>query len=242
MIWKKLLSLITFLVLSTSTTLAQFVDPIMKFFEKEHDFGSIRQGEIVEYIFPFVNVGEDTLKIFDISASCGCSAGLLTKREYAKGDTGYLKVKFDSHGRQGQHINKIYIKTNDIYNPLTVLQIRAYVYIDYKNNLSNRKSIILLEKYFHDFGKIKEGEVYSAIISVKNVGNDALIIGEVISNCNCIEAIPKSRKIQPGSSNELKILFDSTNLSGLITRTIKIFSNDFDNPVVYLTVQGEVIQ
>lgn len=236
-----ILNIIVFF-LSISMAEAQFVSPMMQFLKEEHDFGKVRQGEIVEYVFQFINAGEDTLKVIDISTSCGCAAGLLTKKEYAPKDTGFLRVKFDSYGKLGNQVHRIYIRTNDIFNPLTVLIVRAYVYLSEDKSSDRPKPIILLEKTYYDFGKIKDDETYSVNIPLKNIGDDVLIIGEVISNCSCIEAIPKSRRIQPRKSSELKVMFNPTNLIGMITRTIQIFTNDPHNRVVYLTIQGEVYQ
>ena len=48
-------------------------DEILVLKETEYDFGKIQQGKPVTHIFEVVNNGNDSLKIENIQASCGCT-------------------------------------------------------------------------------------------------------------------------------------------------------------------------
>ncbi len=41
--------------------------------EAEFDFGKIPQGKPVTHVFEFINKGKDSLRIFNVQASCGCT-------------------------------------------------------------------------------------------------------------------------------------------------------------------------
>ncbi|CAL1517314.1 DUF1573 domain-containing protein [Chitinophaga sp. MM2321] len=87
--------------------------PVMTFEEKVHNFGEIAQGEKVEYSFKFTNTGTKELLIEDAVSSCGCTVPEWPKAPLKPGESGYMKVIFDSHGKSGYTEKEISIKTND---------------------------------------------------------------------------------------------------------------------------------
>ncbi|MHB8581259.1 MAG: DUF1573 domain-containing protein [Ignavibacteriaceae bacterium] len=95
--------------------------------ETEHDFGSIKQGQVVEYFFSIINNGNITLIIKDIKTSCGCTAAVAKKKELFPGETAQLRVQFDSAGLNGKVTRVISITTNDPKSPHKVLTILANV-------------------------------------------------------------------------------------------------------------------
>ncbi|MFP5437914.1 MAG: DUF1573 domain-containing protein [Bacteroidia bacterium] len=76
--------------------------PIIKFENTEHDFGTIKAGEKVEYTYKFANDGTADLLITDAKASCGCTVPDYTKTPVAPGKTGEVHVVFDSAGKSGE--------------------------------------------------------------------------------------------------------------------------------------------
>ena len=48
--------------------------PKISFAEKSFDFGEITQGEKVEHVFEFENVGNEPLILSDVRTTCGCTA------------------------------------------------------------------------------------------------------------------------------------------------------------------------
>ncbi|WP_157986556.1 DUF1573 domain-containing protein [Chitinophaga alhagiae] len=83
-------------------------------FEKEvHDFGKVTQGEVVEYSFKFTNTGNKDLLIQKAEASCGCTVPEWPKEPIKPGESSYMKVKFDSHGRpEGYTEKELFIQAN----------------------------------------------------------------------------------------------------------------------------------
>jgi hypothetical protein len=70
------------------------------------DFGSIKQGEILDVSFRFKNTGSKPLIISNVSASCGCTVPEVPKKPYAPGETGVIKASFDSNKGQVGHNSK----------------------------------------------------------------------------------------------------------------------------------------
>ena len=53
--------------------------PQIQFEEVKYDFGSIKQGDVVDHTFKFKNVGTQPLVISNIGVSCGCTTPDWTK-------------------------------------------------------------------------------------------------------------------------------------------------------------------
>lgn len=229
--------LILFVFFLSTISFAQFIKPQMKFIDETYDFGKVRQNDVVEHTFEFFNAGGDTLKILDISTSCGCSVGKLSKREFAAGEKGTIDVRFDTRGKSGNQVQRIYIRTNEPDNPTKIITIKAQVYID-----TTGAPKIFFDRLFHNFGKIEEGKIYETSFGFMNTGQGQLEILDIHSSCGCTAAITKKRKLSPGELSEIKVEFNSTNFNGLITKYIVIRSNDPVNPEIYLTIQAEVIK
>ncbi|MFN4111694.1 MAG: DUF1573 domain-containing protein [Ignavibacteria bacterium] len=229
--------ILVFILILKAISFAQFIKPQMKFVEDTYDFGKIKQNSVVEHTFEFYNAGGDTLKILDISASCGCSVGKLSKREFAAGEKGTIDVRFDTRGKLGNQVQRIYIRTNEADNPTKIVTIKAQVYLD---TIGAPK--IFFDKLFHNFGRIDEGKIYETSFAFMNTGQGLLEIVDIHSSCGCTAAITKKRKLNPGEISEVKVEFNSTNFNGMITKYVVIRSNDPVNPEVYLTIQAEVVK
>lgn len=85
---------------------------VMSFASTEYDFGTIKEGEVVEHTFKFTNTGKSPLVIESASASCGCTAPDWTKTPVAPGEEGQVKVRFDSRNKPGQQSPTVTIRAN----------------------------------------------------------------------------------------------------------------------------------
>src|SRR3989337_4447793 len=99
----------------------------ISFTKDTHDFGRVIQGKTVEYIFTFENKGTDDLLIKEVTTSCGCTAALLSANVIKPGETGQIKVSYDSQGRAGKVSRTINVVSNDPVEPMIELSIAAMV-------------------------------------------------------------------------------------------------------------------
>lgn len=100
--------------------------PKMKFDKEEHDFGTIDQGDVVEYRFNFTNTGSAPLVIVGAKGSCGCTVPEWPKDAIAAGQTGSILVKFNSTGKKNQQTKTVTLNTNTEEGK-QILRIRANV-------------------------------------------------------------------------------------------------------------------
>jgi hypothetical protein len=92
----------------------------------EHDFGTIKEGDVVEHTFSFKNTGDAPLIISDARPSCGCTAPDWTKTPIPAGGTGFVKARFDSNGKPNMQ-NKTITVTANTWPTQSVLRFKAMV-------------------------------------------------------------------------------------------------------------------
>lgn len=100
--------------------------PKMDFETTEHDFGTIKEGDVVEHTYAIKNTGEAPLIIQSAQPSCGCTVPDFSKEPIPVGGTGYVKAKFDSNGKQNIQ-NKTITVTANTWPKQTVLRFKAMV-------------------------------------------------------------------------------------------------------------------
>ena len=99
-------------------------DPKIVFTETVHDFGKVEQGIKLNHSFEFKNKGNGVLEITGVSISCGCTGAVLDgRKEYKRNETGEIKVKFNTQGREGVQTKTITVSSNDPANPTVTLTI-----------------------------------------------------------------------------------------------------------------------
>jgi hypothetical protein len=100
--------------------------PAFQFQTTDHDFGTINEGQVVEYTYAFKNTGEAPLIIQNAQGSCGCTVPEWSKEPIAPGKTGFVKAKFDSNGKPNIQ-NKTVTITANTWPKQTVLRFKAMV-------------------------------------------------------------------------------------------------------------------
>ncbi len=99
--------------------------PKIAFEKKEHDFGTIEKGGDGTYEFVFTNTGKEPLFISNAKGSCGCTVPEWPREPIAPGESGVIKVKYDTK-RVGP-FNKSVTITSNADKPTTVIRIKGKV-------------------------------------------------------------------------------------------------------------------
>jgi hypothetical protein len=100
--------------------------PKMKFESIVHDFGTITEGDKVETEFVFKNIGRTDLLISDAKGSCGCTVPEYPKEPLKSGETGKIKVSFNSAHKTGSQTKTVTLFTNT-ENKTEILTIKAAI-------------------------------------------------------------------------------------------------------------------
>lgn len=98
----------------------------IEFENPNHDFGEIKEGEVVSTVFKFKNVGSMPLNIVSVDVTCGCTVAEKPEKPIGAGKTGEIKVEFNSAGKAG--INKKYVTvTSNAVNASEVVSFDVIV-------------------------------------------------------------------------------------------------------------------
>lgn len=105
-------------VFKDSTTV-QMIDTVF-------NFGKITDGEKVEFSFRFKNTGNNPLIVSSAHASCGCTVPEKPEAPVKPGETGFIKVAFNSQGRVGDTHKEVTV-TSNAYPAFPRLQLKGEV-------------------------------------------------------------------------------------------------------------------
>jgi len=101
---------------------------------------------------------------------------------------------------------------------------------------------IKLGQALHDFGKVEEGTVVESSFSLSNTGNAQLDIQRTVPSCGCVVADLTKTSLLPGESTEFKVRFDTTGFFGHKTKTVRLYTNDREEPSSLFTIKGEILR
>jgi hypothetical protein len=96
----------------TTTTVVSPNAGVISFEHGMYNFGTITQGDKVHYDFKFKNTGKSPLIITNASATCGCTVPEKPKEPVKPGETGVIKVVFNSTGKIGMQDKVVTIESN----------------------------------------------------------------------------------------------------------------------------------
>ena len=86
--------------------------PKFSFDQEEHNFGQIKDGDIVSHTFRFTNTGQAPLIISKATAACGCTVPQWPKQPIPVGGSGEIQVQFDSSNKPGMQNKVVTITAN----------------------------------------------------------------------------------------------------------------------------------
>ncbi|NTW48771.1 MAG: DUF1573 domain-containing protein [Chlorobiales bacterium] len=159
LIWSAL-----FILLYATAALAQ---PKISVDKTEVQFGMMYNGSAKEMSFKVTNKGKDTLQIYEVDVSCGCTNVTHPKTALAPGESQALTILFNASGYTGLTKKAVDIKTNDPSNP----NQRVVLVADVREELQlaeKPKSIWL--------GEFKAGEQIKRDVTFINISNHPILL------------------------------------------------------------------
>jgi hypothetical protein len=236
--WFRLFSIVFVISLFITGSFALLQNtPRIEFESAERDFGSVKQGEILNHIFKFKNTGEVPLLIKRVRTTCGCTAALISDRTIAPGQKGEVKVAFNTTGYAGEIRKYIYVETNDPKEPNKQLSVVAEIDVPPHAEIN-------LDRFTIDLGLILENEKIQTRVNIKNKGELELRV--IPSHKNALfyvdgERVKSPIKIAAGNNTDLKIELNPKRQGGLLREYIMFKSNDPIKSSLSLYVSGYVV-
>jgi hypothetical protein len=201
---------------------AQTKKPLAVFKATSHDFGKVKQGDVVNHEFTFKNEGEATLVVDKIETTCGCTAALVSEKRIAPGKDGKIKTTFDTRGYSGRLTRYLYIVSNDGENPRRELSLIADIEVPPSARID-------VDRYNVDMGLVLEGETPSAKLAIKSAGERELKVELAHENVKFFSGgkpLASPLLLPKGESREIEVRFPPQARPGLQRDYILIKSND----------------
>ena len=105
--------------------------PVIALEAQTLELGDLPNGEIVERAVAVRNDGDAPLVVDTVTTSCGCTTAALEPMTLAPGESGVLRIAFDSgaHGPdlRGPLMREVMLASNDPATPEAVVTLRANI-------------------------------------------------------------------------------------------------------------------
>ncbi len=192
------------------------------FKETAHDFGKVKQADVLTQEFVFKNEGDATLVVERVETTCGCTAALASADKIGPGKEGRIKVSLDTHGYAGQMKRFVYLISNDADNPRRELSVTADVEVPPMPKIE-------LDKYNIDLGLSLEGEAPSAKVVIRNAGELELSVEMTHDQVKFFSHGKPLRfplMIPAGRSEEVEFRFPAQTRPGSLRDYVIVRSND----------------
>lgn len=151
-------------------------NPEIRFEEIIYDFGEVSPGTKNLCEFKFTNTGDGLLKITKVTKTCGCTPYTLQRTEYAPGENGTLKVRYNAGKRPGSIRKHLFVHSNDKARPKVELTIKARI----AQNVEYEPKRLRLS--------LKAEDAASTEITLRSLDNKPFSIKQFKSTADCITA------------------------------------------------------
>jgi hypothetical protein len=201
---------------------AQARKPRAVFKATAHDFGKVKQGDVVSHEFTFRNEGDEPLVVEKIETTCGCTAALVSEKRIAPGQDGKIKTTFDTRGYSGRLTRYLYLVSNDAGSPRRELSVTADIEVPPSARID-------IDRYNLDMGLVLEGESPAAKIVVKSAGERKLRVEIDQENLKFFSGgkpLVSPFDLPVGESREIEIRFPPQTRPGVQRDYVLVRSND----------------
>ena len=99
---------------------------------------------------------------------------------------------------------------------------------------------IVFNQTLHDFGTVEQGEKVTHLFRFTNQGGRDLRIESLKTACGCTAAVISDKVIPSGGEGTISATFDTSHFLGEKKKTVSVYSNDPDQAIATLTLQGEI--
>jgi hypothetical protein len=206
--------------------------PRITFPETVYDFGTMWQDQEVTHEYAFSNTGKSALKINTVTSSCGCTAALPSKKEFAPGESGTIKATFRS-GRYRDRVTKhINVDSGDPVQPRLVLTLTGIV----KAELDVLPSGLYV-------GSLRIGESAERSVTLSPVEVKKFTILEVKADSPLLQvSAPEPGPAGKEGSYQLKVKFGPADKVGRVNATVIVRTDLPHTKEVIISVFGRIVE
>ncbi len=204
--------------------------PRIAFVSTIRDFGRVDINTTLKHTFSFKNVGTENLTV-NTRSTCSCTVANLSDNVIPPGGSGKIQVKYNTEGKKGVSNVKVFCRTNDPVNKITILQLLTEVeqeFVTVPDNLN--------------FDQIIKNHKASKIIKLYKSSNDNFTITDIECPKGIIaRVLPKESNDQYNHIIPVEIELQKTQEIGEFSKNIVLKTNDKMRPEEIVPVRAEIV-
>lgn len=197
---KRYISLILLLMVATSgLALAQQKGPRILVVRPLFDYGYVPDSSKIAHTYWINNIGTDTLKIFNVKLTCGCTKAAFDKATVAVNDSVPLEIVFDNLNRLKKQTRHTAVLCNDPADSRYQISFQCYTYVTGESTgplrVTKNKRLRLTT---NDLGK-------EIAVTIKNVSQKPLEAKLVSYPTELISVLMPAGLIAPGAAADILV-------------------------------------
>ncbi len=118
--------------------------------------------------------------------------------------------------------------------------VAAFVVAQDKNPGGGAGPRIRVEPETFDFGRAAQNKTLHKEFSIRNFGNQDLVIESVSTTCGCTAALMESKVVKPGGTTPLRVSLETRAYKGRVVRSVLVRSNDPQTGLLEVKVEATV--
>lgn len=171
----------------------------IEWLERDHDFGLMKEiAGPKTGVSRFVNLGPDTISIFNVRPSCGCTSADWSDRPLAPGDTATVSYTYDPEMRPGKFDKSVKVQLSD--GTRHSIRITGNV-LGTPESLSTLYPLeagsLRLSEVKIDMGEVMKGRNPLAFVNAYSLAQDT-VVPTVQVNIPGLRVTPSRPKAGPG--------------------------------------------
>jgi hypothetical protein len=191
------------------------------------DLGRINRGSVVERKVELKNIGNETLVLEKVEASCGCTGTVVSKDQIPAGQTGTVLITFNSKNFSGPVHKSVTVRTNIPDAPPAVIEFTATVFDE----------IVLNPQQFW-FKDAEVGRTASLTITVRNDGEDNLTLSGFRTTLQGFSMKLPQGAIKPGQEAKIVGEYAPKNESPVISEGVFVKTSNPRQPEIFVPIYG----
>jgi hypothetical protein len=190
------------------------------------DLGTIYSGMKKQGRIILTNIGNDTLRIFAVQPSCGCTTVKQPKSFLLPSESDVIEVEFNSTGYNGKVEKHINIVTNDPLSQNISVKLSADVRVELES--LSHSSLLWL-------GNVVQGKPSGQPTSLKNIADHQIKIKNVTTSSPSITVTLGKKILNPNDTLAVQVTVKPEKL-GYGSEHVTIETDSKNQPLVELRI------
>lgn len=139
----------------------------------------------------------------------------------------------------GYCFDYFYLKTTDALQPEKRINLSANI----KENFSGKTGktpVAVIDRTQHSFGDVWKNTSLSTSFTLKNTGQNTLILRKLKPSCGCTVLRPEKTSLEPNESTVVEVNFNTGNLTQRKRESVTIITNDPKRPEIEFFIEANV--